>query len=111
MPTQGEDDLTPVTIEQKSFLLQIQSEYETKVEIVNGDDKTTEDVKVGLNKYCLNSPGEYKIRTDSCHVFNEDGYNFDTAAPHVVDLKAELHQQVCFFYFFFAISKTICEFL
>ena len=84
----------PVSVDQKSFLLQIRSDYDTNVEIVNGEQATTEPVQVGLNKYCVNAIGRYELTPISCHVFEEAQYYFDTTSPQIIELKANEHQQV-----------------
>jgi hypothetical protein len=84
----------PVVITQKSFMMQIKSDYALKIEIVNKDQKIVEETEIGLNKYCVNALGVYEITPISCHNFDSEKYNFDTESPKLIDLKAVSHHQV-----------------
>ncbi|XP_074644327.1 BOS complex subunit NOMO3-like isoform X2 [Tubulanus polymorphus] len=46
----------------------------------------------GSNSYCLEKPGIYKVTPESCHIFDEDSYTFDTSNPQMLSLVASRHQ-------------------
>eukprot|EP00057_Strongylocentrotus_purpuratus_P025423 XP_011679897.1 PREDICTED: nodal modulator 1 [Strongylocentrotus purpuratus] len=46
----------------------------------------------GVNQFCLEKPGSYKLTPKSCHQFEKSEYTFQTSAPNMLTLTALKHQ-------------------
>ncbi|XP_071806150.1 BOS complex subunit NOMO1-like [Asterias amurensis] len=49
------------------------------------------DLTKGLNQFCLDKSGSYKLSPVSCHQFEQEMYSFDTASPTMLTLTAVKH--------------------
>ncbi|XP_013400762.1 nodal modulator 2 [Lingula anatina] len=90
-------DVTGVDFQQTGYMISVTSSHDLKLAYTNQDKKldyrgTFDDVVKGLNKFCLEKPGLYKLKPESCHRFDKEEYSFDTGKPIPLTLTATSHR-------------------
>ena len=94
IPVDENIDTAMVTIEQKAFLMRIKTDYTTDINVFFEENFIEETVVSGSNKFCVPSPGIYKIQPKGCHVFEKAEYEFNSNNPTLIELTAKFHEQV-----------------
>jgi hypothetical protein len=85
------EDFTEARLIQSGFLIRLQSSHDAVLDFqLNSDAKITGSVKItaGTNQFCVPKPGTYTLRPMSCFKFDEETYEFNTAAPSRLHLNA-----------------------
>ncbi|XP_033099080.1 nodal modulator 1-like [Anneissia japonica] len=88
-------DLNDINIVQSGYKLQCQSSHACSMQYRHiSVAKSSGEFAVvkGSNTFCVDTPGQYKLTTTSCHQFDKKEYQFDTSNPAKFSMMAMKHQ-------------------
>jgi len=88
-------DVTSPQFTQTGYLLSCSLSHDITLNFAHETQETNVgsfNLTKGVNKFCLAQPGLYKLAPESCHMFEQSEYKYDTANPTILTMTAAKHK-------------------